>query len=412
MTKTYINAGVILQTEERNGGPLRGSELGYIPSIANGYLRVRDGRIQEVGPMSTYTLHLDEEEIDLNGRWIYPTWCDSHTHCVFPYFRAHEWKMRLQGLSYSEIAAQGGGILNSAKALAVMEEDDLFSISYSRATDVIRKGCGALEIKSGYGLSKEAEKKMLRVIQRLKRELPIPIKATFLGLHALPSDYRNNKADYVNYMCNEVLPDLVNEGLVDYVDIFCEKGFFDANDVKILLEKASELGIPSKIHTNQFYSIGGIQAAIQSGAKSVDHLEIMEDRDITDLAASSTIGCLLPIAPFFLNDPYPRGRMMVDEGVAVALATDFNPGSAPSYDMVLAMSLACLKCGLLPEEAFNAATLNGAYAMDLQGEVGSITAGKKANFIISAPMQDISELAYRICSESTFEVIINGEVFG
>lgn len=412
MTKTFINAGVILQTEERHGGPLRGSELSHIPSIHNGYIRVQDGRILDIGPMTQYSIRLEEEEFDLNGRWVYPTWCDSHTHAVFPYYRSHEWKMRLQGMSYSEIAERGGGILNSANALAGLEEDKLYNISKNRVLDMIRKGCGALEIKSGYGLTHDAEKKMLRVIQRLKKDLPIPIRSTFLGLHALPAEYKGKKKEYVGLMCNTVLPDLVQDGLVDYVDVFCEKGFFEKEDVSTLLVKASELGIPAKIHSNQFYSIGGIQAAISGKAKSVDHLEVMTDQDIHDLALSSTMGCILPIAPFFLNDPYPPARQMVDQGVAIALATDFNPGSAPSYDMVLAMSLACLKCGLLPEEAFNAATINGAYAMDSQAEVGSLSIGKRANFIISDPLKDISELAYRICSESNFEVIIDGEVFG
>jgi imidazolonepropionase len=408
--KHFINIERIIQPSKTPLPLLRGEALNVLNSMDNAFISVENQRIIAIGEMQDFK-YPDEITTDLSGKWVFPTWCDSHTHLVFAKYRSSEFEMRLEGKTYHEIAASGGGILNSARKLRAASEDQLVDEAIERLGKVIMKGTGALEVKSGYGLSIEGELKMLRVIKTLKAHSPIPIKVSFLGAHALPEAYSGQKEKYIDLICEELMPQVAKENLADYCDIFCETGYFDAQDTAKVLAAGLNHGLPGKIHTNQFTSIGGIQAAIKYNAKSVDHLEIMEEQDFASLSASNTIATILPIAPFFLNDPYPEGRRMVDNNILLALASDFNPGSAPSHDMALACSLACIKCGLTPTEAINAATVNGAHALDLENEVGSITPGLRANFFTTDTLESIAEIPYRICSELIDKVIINGEVF-
>jgi len=407
--KCYTNAGLIIQTRHFPLAPLTKDALNVIPCQENGYVLVENGRISAIGPMDQWTSRSDVKEDDLKGGWIFPAFVDSHTHTVFPYYRSDEFEKRLAGVSYQQIAIEGGGILNTARKLSEYSEEKLFEMAKDRVNQIIRKGTGALEIKSGYGLTTESELKMLRVIRRLKEHFPIPIKATFLGAHAIPADYKNRRSEYIDLLCGEMLELISQENLADYVDAFCETGYFTTEETSRIMKAASAKGLSSKIHTNQFTSIGGIQAAIEEKALSVDHLEVVTDKDIEDLAQSETIACLLPIAPFFLNDPYPPGRQMVDSGVRVALATDFNPGSAPSHDMALAISLACIKCGMRPNEAINAATINASFAMELQNIMGCMAPGLLAHFFITPALKSLADIPYRICSENISRVIIQGE---
>lgn len=410
--KVFKNAGRLMQTRHSCLEPLRQKEMQSVPYLENAYLLVdADGRIEAFGTMEDYNLTWDNgrEIVDLENDWLWPGWIDSHTHTVFPYYRSDEFEKRLKGFSYQQIAKEGGGILNTARNLEQYTEDQLFESALLRLNKMISKGTVAVEIKTGYGLNWEGEIKMLKVIQRLKAAAPIPVKSTLLAAHALPLRYNGDTQAYIDWICEDLLPHCVENAWIDYIDIFCETGYFSAKNTQQLLSVASRYGVKAKIHTNQFTSIGGIQEAIEQGALSVDHLEVMNEQDISDLATSSTLGCLLPIAPFFLNDPYPLGRSMLDEGCALCLATDFNPGSAPQYDMALAISLACLKCGLLPAEAINAATINAAFALEIQDTVGSISVGKWANLCRTSPMKGISDIPYRICSEYLEDVIIKGE---
>lgn len=410
MTTHFVNIERIINPIPTPLSPLRGEALGVLEHKSNAFISVDNGVISQVGDMSEFNRR-DEAVYDLSGKWVLPCWVDSHTHTIFAAYRSEEFRMRLEGRTYQEIAEAGGGILNSASRLREMSEKELVRDTAIRIDKMIRKGTGALEIKSGYGLSTESEIKMLRVIRELKHIMPIPIKATFLGAHALPKEYKNNSSGYLSLIIDEMLPAIAEEGLADYCDIFCETGYFTSEETQRLSSAARSHGIPMKIHTNQFTSIGGIQTAVENGAKSVDHLEILEDADIEALSGSTTIATLLPIAPFFLKDPYPRGRDLVENDVAIALATDFNPGSAPSHDMALSISLACNYCGLTPEEAFNAATINAAHAIDLEGSLGALGPGMLANFQICGNMSSIAEIPYRICSELIDDVIINGEFY-
>lgn len=408
--KHFINIGKIINPMATPLSPLRGEALNVLDTLDNAYITVVNSKISEIGTMD----HFNQDSqncVDLKGKWVLPSFVDSHTHTVFAKYRSEEFRMRLAGKSYQEIAQAGGGILNSAGKLSQMTEDQLLEDALQRIDKIILKGTGALEIKSGYGLSVEAEIKMLKVIRSIAQIVPIPIKATFLGAHAIPHTFKNDRNGYLDLICHEMLPQIADLNLADYCDVFCETGYFTTEETDRISKQAGQFGLPMKIHTNQFTSIGGVQVAIANQAKSVDHLEILEDQDIVDLSNSSTIATLLPIAPFFLKDPFPKGRALIDHNCAVALATDFNPGSAPSHDMAFAISLACNYCGLTPEEALNAATLNGAFALDLQNEIGSIETGKIANFQVYTAMENISEIPYRICSELLENVIINGEFY-
>jgi imidazolonepropionase len=331
---------------------------------------------------------------DCAGRLVLPMYVDSHTHLIFAESRSGEMKMRLHGKSYQEIAEAGGGILNSAAKLHAMSEQQLYEEAQERMGNVIKQGTGAIEIKSGYGLNIEDEMKMLRVIHVLKSLSPIPIKATFLGAHALPTEFKNNKDAYMYLVTKEMLPRIAGEGLADYIDIFCETGYFSLDDLKQVIEAGDKHGLKAKVHVNQFSSFGAVKMACEMGALSVDHLEIMNEDDYSALASSNTIATGLPLCSLFLDIPYTPGRQLIDKNIPLAIASDFNPGSSPSSNLNLAFGLACSQMKLTPEEAFNALTYNAAFAMEVQNEVGSIQVGKKANLIVTKPANGLEDIPY------------------
>lgn len=388
-------------------GPLRGKELQELPVLEDAWLLVEDDRIADFGQMDNCP-DIEGTQIDANGQLLMPAWCDSHTHLVFATSREEEFVDRINGLSYTEIAAKGGGILNSAKKLAAMSEEELFQKAKQRIEEISGMGTGAVEIKSGYGLSLKSELKMLRVIKRLRRESNLAIKSTFLGAHALPAAYKENREGYIHLIIEEMLPEIEAENLADYIDVFCEKGFFSPEETARILSSGRDYGLKAKVHTNQFNSLGGIQTAIDQQAISVDHLEVMNDEEIAALQNSNTIATLLPTAPFFLNDPYAPARALIDANVPVALASDYNPGSSPSGNMPLVIALACIKMRMLPTEAINAATINGAFAMEVAHEVGSIQKGKKANLILTKPIPSLAYIPYAFGSNLIDQVMING----
>lgn len=391
---------------------LIGKELEAYPSIENAFLAIEDGKIAGYGSMDDWggiTDWNNLEIIDARDQFVLPAFCDSHTHLIFAKSREQEFEDRIHGLSYEEIAAKGGGILNSAKALANKSDDELFELAKSRLLQVIKQGTGAIEIKSGYGLSKESELKMLRVATRLKDLDLIPVKRTFLGAHAIPPEYKENPQAYLDLMLNEVLPQALEEGLVDYIDIFCEKNYFNLEHTEQVLLAAKKHGIKAKIHVNQFNSFGGVPLCVKHHAKSVDHLEELNDQDLDTLKSGDTIAVALPSCSFFLNIPYTNGRKLIDEGVPFALASDFNPGSTPSGNLQFVFSLACIKMKLSPKEAMASLSLNGAAAMDLQDELGSISVGKRANIILTKPMESLAYLPYSFGEDLIDQVLINGK---
>lgn len=390
---------------------LRGKELADLPSIEDAFLVVEDGIIAEYGAMYELELkipQLPKDIIDAHGQFVLPTWCDSHTHIVFAQTREEEFIYKLKGMSYAEIAAKGGGILNSANKLQEATEDQLFNSAWKRIEEVTRLGTGAIEIKSGYGLSVEGELKMLRVIKKLKEKANIPVKATFLGAHSYPLGFKENHTGYIDQIIQEMLPVIAHEGLADYIDCFCETGFFSAAEMEVICRAGMHYGIKPKLHVNQLNSIGGIESAIKLNALSVDHLETMTDNDIKLLSNSSMIGTLLPTAAFFLRMPFQPARQMIDAGAAIALATDYNPGSSPSGNMNFVIALSCIQMKMLPEEAINAATINAAYAMELEQELGSITIGKKASLIFTKPIPSLAYLPYSFGANLIDKVMING----
>ena len=377
-------------------------------SINKAYLAVENGKIKAFGPMSEAPENYSKT-IDATGKYLLPSFVDSHTHLVFAGSREMEFVERIKGTSYEEIINKGGGILNSAKRLADKSEYELFEQAMKRLDQVMAVGTGAIEIKSGYGLSYEAELKILRVIKKIKEHAPIPVKATFLGAHAIPVEYRSRRQEYIDLLINDILPVIAAENLADYIDVFCEAVAFTVEETRAIIRAGKQYGLKAKIHTNQFNSMGGIELCIEENAVSVDHLEVMNSEEINKLANSNVIGTMLPSAPFFLSDPYPEGRKMLDEGVALALASDFNPGSSPSGNMQLVISLACIKSGLLPEEALAAATINGAFALELENEVGSIDIGKRANFLLTDEIPSIAFLPYSFGANSVSQVFVNGQ---
>ncbi len=401
------NIKELVQCRQQAPTKVRGGEMHQLPTLTDAFLLIEDDKIASFGPMSECPERANQT-IDATGRMLFPTWCDSHTHLVFAASRESEFVDRINGLSYAEIAEKGGGILNSARRLQKMSEEALLKAAQQRLEEVIGYGTGAIEIKSGYGLSVDAELKMLRVIQKLKEQNQLPIKATFLGAHALPMEYRENREIYLKLVLEEMLPQIADQGLADYIDAFCEKGFFSVEETSRIIEAGAKYGLKAKIHTNQFNCMGGIQASVAGGALSVDHLEVVNDEEIECLLGSETIATLLPSAPFFLNDHYPPARKMIDAGLPVALATDYNPGSTPSGRMSFVLSLACIKMKMRPEEAIQAATLNGAHAMELETQLGSITPGKLANFFITKPMSSIAYLPYAFGSDVVDRVFIKG----
>ncbi len=389
---------------------LKGKEMQDVSMLENAWVLIEGDRIAETGRMDEPFHSPVNDVVDASGKYIFPAWCDSHTHIVFAGSREQEFVDRIHGLSYEEIARRGGGILNSAARLQQTEEDELFEAALMRLQEVSRSGTGAIEIKSGYGLSMEAELKMLRVIRRLKAASPLMIKATFLGAHALPANYRENRSGYIDLLVNEMIPVIAEEGLADFNDVFCDRGFFTVEETDRILEAGLKRGLRPKIHANELDFSGGIQVGVKHGALSVDHLECTGEAEIECLRNSSTMPTLLPGTAFFLKLHYPPGRKMIDAGLPVALASDYNPGSCPSGKMPFVCSLACLYLGMTPEEAINAATLNSAYAMDVMDEAGSITRGKKANLFISRPMPSLAYLPYAFGSDLVETVILNGEI--
>lgn len=397
---------------DESPGWVAGKAMGDFPMIENAFLAIEDGKIAGYGPMSDWsgiTDWNDLEVIDADGRYVLPAWCDSHTHLVYAGNRETEFVDRIRGLSYAEIAERGGGILNSAKKLAETSEDELFQSAFQRLDEVMRMGTGAIEIKSGYGLSLETELKMLRVIARLKESSPVAIKSTFLAAHAVPADYKNRNEAYVNLIIDEMIPAIAAENLAEYIDVFCETNYFSADDTDRILEAGVKHGFTPKIHVNQFTIIGGIEVAVKHNALSVDHLELLDDNDLKALTGSKTMATALPSCSFFLSIPYTPARKIIDAGLPMALATDYNPGSTPSGNIPFVLSLACIKMGMTPEEAFNAATQNGAYAMGLENELGSITVGKRANVILTKPMSSLAFLPYSFGSQLVDQVILNGK---
>jgi len=406
----FKNIKSLNQVRDNNIKKVSGQDMKVLPHIDNAYLLIEDDLIKDFGPMSNCPKQI-ENVIDVNGKHILPTWCDPHTHLVFAASREEEFVDRINGLSYEEIANKGGGILNSAKKLQDTDEEVLLKSAYKRLNSLIKMGTGAIEIKSGYGLTTESELKMLRVIKSLKQNFNIPIKATFLGAHAIPPEYKNDSEKYVDKVINEILPRVSDEDLADYIDVFCEKGYFNLNQTERILKAGIEYGLTPKIHVNQFNVLGGVGLGVKYKALSVDHLEVLNNNDLNALCGSDTMPTALPACSFFLSLPYTPGRDIINNDLPLALATDFNPGSSPTGNMNFVVSLACIKMKLTPEEAINAATLNAAYAMNSEDITGSISIGKKANFIITKEIPSINYLPYAFADENIHSVYLNGSLY-
>lgn len=390
---------------------LCGSEMNTLNTLDNAYLMLEDGLIKEFGKMEQCPDYKGET-IDASGKMVFPSFCDSHTHIVFASSREGEFLDKINGLSYEEIAKRGGGILNSARLLHETSEDELYRQALRRLKMVIGFGTGAIEIKSGYGLSTEDELKMLRVIKRLSQMTPATVKATFLGAHAFPQEYKNGREDeYIDLLCNEMLPKVAEQQLAEYVDVFCDKGFFTVEQTTRILETAQKYGIRGKIHANELDFSGGVQVGVRYNALSVDHLESSGEKEIEALKGSETMPTGLPGCSFFLNLPYAPLKQMINSGLSVALATDFNPGSTPSGNMKMVLSLACIKMRLTPAQAINAATINGAYALGISDTHGSITAGKRANLFITTEIPSIAYIPYSYTEPMVDTVILNGKIY-
>lgn len=409
MKTHFINIKNLLQVRQSDDLIVSGPQMAVLPQIENAYLSIENGNIVDYGQMAKFNFSNQDRCIDVEGKIILPTWVDSHTHLVYAGTREDEFKDRIKGLSYQEIAEKGGGILNSAEKLQNASKDELFDQSFKRLQNLIQLGTGAIEIKSGYGLTHEGEIKMLEVIQKLKHHSPIPVKATYLAAHALPIAYKNNKRAYIDEIINKTLPEVVKRNLADYVDVFCEKGYFDLADTERILKAAKALGLKAKIHVNQFNAFGGVQKAVDFDAVSVDHLEELIEDDISALQASKTLPVALPGCSFFLGIPYTAARKLIDNNLALTLASDYNPGSAPSGNMNFIVALACIKMNMTPEEAINAATLNAAHAIELSDTLGSICKGKKANFMITKPINSFSFIPYAFGENHIEQVWINGK---
>ncbi len=392
---------------------LRGSEMANLPILENAWLLIENGLIKDFGSMSEIPSSILNftSSINAEGKFVFPSWCDSHSHIVFAAPREEEFVMKIKGKTYEEIAAAGGGILKSANKLERANEDELFESASIRLKDMILQGTGALEIKSGYGLTVNSELKMLRVIKRLKDTFPIPIRATLLAAHAYPAAYKENHGGYIKLIIDELLPLVAQENLADYIDVFCEKGFFSVDETDEILSAAAKYGLKPKIHANQLSISGGVQVGVKHNAISVDHLEETDEEVLSTLAQSETIATLLPSCSFYLNIPFANARGLMKANAKVAIATDYNPGSTPSGNMNFVVSLACIKLKMLPEEAINAATLNGAAAMELSEQLGSIGIGKKANLFITRSMPSLAFLPYSFGLSQIETIILNGEVY-
>jgi len=412
MTTLITNIQELLQVRETSISKVSGAEMAILPTIKNAFLLIKDNVIEDFGAMDNVPEIKADKVIDAKGRVVLPTWCDSHTHIVYAGNREQEFVDRINGFTYEEIANRGGGILNSAKKLNETTEEEIYEQSRIRLEEVMHLGTGAVEIKSGYGLTVEGELKMLRVIKKLAENYPIKIKATFLGAHAFPLHYKDNKAGYIDEIITKMLPEIAQNKLADYVDVFCETGYFSVEETEKIMQAGIQFGLKPKIHVNQFNSIGGIQAGIKFKALSVDHLEIMNPEDIEALKNTETMPVALPSCSYFLSIPYTPAREMIKAGLPLALATDFNPGSTPSGNMNFVVATACIKMKMTPEEAINAATINGAYAMGISETHGSITKGKKANLILTKPISSYYQIPYAFGSNLIESVFIEGEILG
>lgn len=410
MELLITNISKILHIDTQGRKHKRGRELGEFPVTENAWLLVKDGRIADYGSRENQPT-FNGETLDADGGMLLPTWADSHTHMVYAGTREDEFAKRLHGMSYEEIAAQGGGILNSARKLRQASEEELYEASAQRLDEVIKMGTGAIEIKSGYGLTPESEMKMLRVARKLGENFPLPVKTTFLGAHAFPEKFKDERAGYIDQIIKEMLPEIASQKLADYVDVFCEKGYFTVEEMMQILEAAQKLNLRAKLHLNQFNSLDSIKKAVATDALSVDHLEVMSPSDLEILSTSETIGTLLPGCSLFLEIPYAPARELIERNAIVSLATDYNPGSAPSGNMNMVVSLACIKMKMTPEEAISAATLNGAAAIELSGELGSIEKGKRANLMITRPLSSPSFLPYNFGHNHLKQVLLNGKIY-
>ena len=411
MKTLLINIKELLQVRDASVLKVSGDAMAVLPSIKNAYLVIENDLIADFGSMNDLPKINADKIMDATGKIVLPSWCDSHTHLVYAGHREQEFVDRINGLSYEEIAHRGGGILNSAQLLNETSEDEIYDQSKVRLEEIMRLGTGAVEIKSGYGLTVDGELKMLRIINRLSQNYPITIKASFLGAHAFPLEYANNREGYIDLIINTMIPEITQNQLADFIDVFCEKGYFTVAETEQIMQAGIKFGLQPKIHVNQFNSIGGISAGIKHNALSVDHLEIMTTEDIEALKNTNTMPVSLPSCSYFLGIPYTPARKMITAGLPLALASDFNPGSTPSGNMNFVVATACIQMKMTPEEAINAATINGAYAMGISDTHGSITIGKKANLIITKPISSFYQLPYSFGSNLIDSVLIEGEIF-
>ncbi|MGV8812673.1 MAG: imidazolonepropionase [Gelidibacter sp.] len=410
MSILIINIKELIQVRDHNVTIVKGEDMKILPTIKNAYLIIEHDTIVEYGSMSDYIDYEADEVIDAKGKMVLPAWCDSHTHIVYAGDRSQEFVDRINGLSYEEIAQRGGGILNSAEVLQNTSEEDLYQQSLKRLNRVMKLGTGAIEIKSGYGLTVDAELKMLRVIKRLKKESLALIKTTLLAAHAVPKEFKDHKEKFVDRVISEMIPQVGQAKLADYIDVFCEKGYFDLEDTERILQAGAAYGLIPKIHVNQFNAFGGVALAVKYKALSVDHLEEMRPEDIDALKDSNTMPVALPSCSYFISIPYTPARQIIDAGLPLAIASDYNPGTTPSGNMNFVVSTACIKLRMTPEEAINAATINGAYAMGISNQYGSICRGKKANLIITKEIESYNNLPYAFGDNLIDTVIISGKI--
>lgn len=409
MQTLIVNIKELIQIREKGIHKVSGSEMATLPMLKNAFLLLKDDIIIDFGEMKDCPALPDAKKIDATGKVVLPSWCDSHTHLVYAGNRIQEFVDRINGLSYEEIAKRGGGILNSAQKLIATSEEEIYEQSKVRLEEMMKLGSGAIEIKSGYGLTVESELKMLRIIRKLAKNYPIKIKATFLGAHAFPNEFKENHSGYIDLIINEMLPKIAAENLADYIDAFLETGYFSVKETERIMEAGKKYGLQAKIHVNQFTAINGIASCVKYNALSVDHLEIVTDEDIEALKNSQTMPVALPSCSYFISIPYTPVRKMIKAGLPLALATDYNPGTTPSGNMNFVVATACIKMKMTPEEAINAATINGAYAMGISETHGSITKGKKANIIITKPIHSFYQLPYEFGSNLIQEVFIEGK---
>ena len=403
----YINIKELVQVRPPSLTPLTGIEFQNVPSIPNAFLVIEDNTVIDFGNMDSFdrALYHAHDLIDMSGRFVLPAFCDSHTHAVFARPRETEFVDKIKGLSYQEIAAKGGGILNSARHVQALSEDELFEISLPRVQALVAGGTGALEIKSGYGLTLSDELKMLRVIKRIKAHLDIPIKTTFLAAHAIPEEYKSNKQGFMQAVVNQWIPNVISEGLADYIDLFCETGYFDAVDIELIAQAIQGSHLKLKVHVNQFTAIGGIEEAVKNKALTVDHLEVLDVKDIVALKSGKTIATLLPACSFYLNIPFSPARDLIKEGIPIALASDFNPGSSPTSNLFFVWSLACIKMKLTPEEAYNALTINAAFAMGVEATHGYIFKGYKGKLIVTNSASSLAFFPYAFATNHIYNLI-------